>query len=125
MSRLTRRSREKTDAEVRTPRGFVRLEVGLIGPGNSEVIGDKVGRMDRNGMILMDMIPAKSSAYHTAEIRGVRLIQLRNNHAVEEVRQHLVSLGVPVQPEPVMLDQIETRVLGLPLEIFARPSSGS
>lgn len=91
----------ETDAEVRTPRGFVRLEVGLIGVGNSEVIGDKVGRMERNGIILMDMIPAKSSAYRTAEHGGVRLIQLRHNHPVEEVREHLAGLQVPVQTESI------------------------
>lgn len=33
----------ETDAEIRTARGFVRMEVGLIGEGNPEVIGDKVG----------------------------------------------------------------------------------
>ena len=49
----------ETDAEVRTPRGFVRLEVGLIGVGNSEVIGDKVGRMERNG-IISNCAPASS-----------------------------------------------------------------
>jgi len=101
----------ETDAEVKTPRGFVRVEVGLIGVGNSEVIGDKVGRMDRNGIILMDMIPAKSTAYRTAEIRGVRLIQLRNNHSVEEVRQHLSGLHVPVQEEPIAPAQVEQRGL--------------
>ena len=45
----------ETDCEIRTPRGFVRMEVGLIGRGNSEVIADKVGRMERNGIILLDI----------------------------------------------------------------------
>ena len=110
----------ETDAEVRTPRGFVRLEVGLIGVGNSEVIGDKVGRISRNGMILMDKLPAKSSAYRTAEHNGVRLIQLRNNHAVEEVRQHLYDLQVPVQAESITRRQVEQRVLKMPLSAFQR-----
>ncbi len=110
----------ETDAEVRTPRGFVRLEVGLIGVGNSEVIGDKVGRMERNGVILMDMIPATSTAYRTAEHRGVSLIQLRNNHAVEEIRQHLGKLQVPVQAEPITPEQVEQRVLKMPLSAFKR-----
>ena len=110
----------ETDAEIRTPRGFVRMEVGLIGVGNSEVIGDKVGRMDRNGIILMDMIPAKSTAYRTAEHDGVKLIQLRNNHAVEEVRQHLYDLRVAVQPGSITPEQVEHRVLDMPLSAFAR-----
>ena len=110
----------ETDAEVRTPRGFVRLEVGLIGEGNSEVIGDKVGRMDRNGIILMDRISARSTAYRTAEHRGVRLIQLRNNHPVEEVRQHLAELGVSVRSKPIAPEQVEKRVLRMPLSAFER-----
>lgn len=110
----------ETDAEVRTPRGWVRMEVGLIGEGNSEVIGDKVGRMDRNGIILMDMIPPKSTAYRTAEHRGVRLVQLRNNHPVEEVRQHLADLNVDVKKRPITLEKVEQRVLALPLRAFKR-----
>ena len=110
----------ETDCEIRTPRGFVRMEVGLIGQGNPEVIGDKVGRMDRNGIILMDYLPAKSSAYRTAEIRGVRLIQLRNNHPVEELRQHLASLQVPVQGDAISPGEVEQRVLVLPDSAFVR-----
>ena len=108
----------ETDAEVRTPRGFVRVEVGLIGEGNSEVIGDKVGRLQRNSVILMDKIPVNSAAYLTAEHRGVRLIQLRNNHAVEEVREHLAMLGVPVQKDKISLEDVEERVLAMPVTAF-------
>ena len=110
----------ETDAEVRTPRGWVRMEVGLIGEGNSEVIGDKVGRMDRNGLILMDRIPDQSAAYRTAEHAGVRLVQLRNNHPVEEVRQHLAKLNVDVKRKPITLEQVERRVLKLPLKAFKK-----
>ena len=88
--------------------------------GNSEVIGDKVGRMERNGIILMDMIPAKSSAYRTAEHGGVRLIQLRHNHPVEEVREHLAGLQVPVQTESITREQVEQRVMKMPLSAFTR-----
>ncbi len=110
----------ETDCEIKTPRGFVRMEVGLIGQGNPEVIGDKVGRMDRNGIILMDYLPAKSSAYQTAAIRGVRLIQLRNNHPVEELRQHLASLQVPVQPDSISPEEVERLVSDLPDSAFVR-----
>ena len=108
----------ETDAEVRTPRGFVRVEVGLIGRGNPEVISDKVGRMDRNGVILMDMIPARSTAYQTAENRGVRLIQLRHNHPVEELRLHLAGFGVGVQQHEISPQDVEHRVLDMPLTAF-------
>ena len=111
----------ETDAEVRTPRGYVRLEVGLIGKGNSEVISDKVGRMDRNGIILMDILPAKSTAYQTAENKGVRLIQLRNNHPVEELRQHLCGLNVTnAQTDPISAEHVQEKVLLLPLAFFGR-----
>lgn len=110
----------ETDCEIRTPRGSVRMEVGLIGQGNPEVIGDKVGRMDRNGIILMDYLPAKSSAYQTAAIRGVRLIQLRNNHPVEELREHLASLQVPVQPDSISPEEVERLVSDLPDSAFIR-----
>ena len=110
----------ETDCEIRTPRGFVRMEVGLIGQGNPEVIGDKVGRMDRNGIILMDYLPARSSAYRTAEHRGVRLIQLRNNHPVEELRQHLARLQVPVQEDAISPEEVERRVLVMPDAVFVR-----
>ena len=76
--------------------------------------------MDRNGVILMDMIPASSTAYRTAEHRGVRLIQLRNNHPVEEIRQHLAELQVPVQAEEITPYQVEQRVLAMPLTAFDR-----
>ena len=108
----------ETDAEIRTQRGFVRMEVGLIGIGNSEVISDKVGRMERNGIIVMDMIPAESAAYRTAENRGVCLIQLRNNHPVEELRTHLSGLRVHVQPDEISREQVESRVLSMPLSAF-------
>ena len=96
------------------------MEVGLIGEGNPEVIGDKVGRMKRNDIILMDLIPAKSTAYRTAEHAGVRLVQLRNNHPVEEVRQHLAKLNVDVRRNPITPDKVERRVLKLPLRVFER-----
>ena len=110
----------ETDAEVRTRRGWLRMEVGLIGEGNSEVISDKVGRMNRNDVILMDMIPVRSSAYDTAKQRGVHLIQLRNMHPVEEVRMHLKELGVNVAPNQLSPAQVEKRVMGLPLTMFER-----
>ena len=113
----------ETDAEIRTPRGYVRMEVGLIGRGNSEVISDKVGRMDRNGIILMDILPRKSNAYQTAENSGVHLIQLRNNHPVEELRECLVKLKVEhIQREPVSPEEVQARIMSMPLDMFERES---
>ena len=108
----------QTDAEVATARGRVRLEVGLIGIGNPEVIGDKVGRLDRNGVILFDMLPPRSTMWQTAEQSGVKLIQLRNNNAVEELRQHLATLNVGVRAEPVSVTSVEEMILSLSLTVF-------
>lgn len=111
-------SRE-TDAEVRTQRGWLRMEVGMIGGGNPEVISDKVGRMDRNGVILMDYLAPTSSAYENANQHGVKLIQLRNNHPVEELRQHLHDMNISVQGNPITTEEVESRVLNMPTDSFA------
>lgn len=108
----------QTDAEIQTRRGYMRMEVGLIGKGNPEVIGDKVGRMDRNGVILFDTLSNNSTMWQTAEQKGVKLIQLRNNHPVEELRQHLASLGVAVQMEAISPEEVETRVMEMPLQAY-------
>lgn len=113
----------QTDAEVATPRGRVRIEVGLIGEGNPEVIGDKVGRMDRHGVILFDMLPAQSAMWETAAQRGVRLIQLRNNHPVEELREHLVNLGVAARATVITPAEVERATLALPLALFEAQES--
>lgn len=107
------------DAEVATTRGRVRIEVGFIGVGNPEVIGDKVGRLDRNGVVMFDKLPAKSAMWETARRQGVKLIQIRNNHPVEELRCHLLPLGAAVQAEPISLKQVEERILAMPSSRFA------
>ena len=115
----------QTDAEVATPRGRMRMEVGLIGVGNPEVIGDKVGRMDRNGVILFDVLPARSTMWQTAEQKGVKLIQMRNNHPVEELRVHLATLGVSVQSQPITVEEVQQRTLAMDLDHFEHASSDS
>lgn len=111
------------DAEVATTRGRVRIEVGFIGIGNPEVIGDKVGRLDRNGVVMFDTLPASSSMWETARRRGVRLIPMRNNHPVEELRQHLGPLGAAVQGDPISVEQVEQRIMAMPLTRFAPEGS--
>lgn len=106
------------DAEIRTPRGRVPMEVGLIGKGNPEVIGDKIGRLSRNGVILFDVLSPGSAMWETAERAGVKLIQMRNNHPVEELRQHLHQLRVDVRGCPIELGAVESEVLAMPLDGF-------
>lgn len=109
----------ETDAEIRTPRGFLRMEVGLISRGNTEIISDKVGRMDRKSVILIDFIPARSTAYETAKQRGVKLIPLRNNHPIEVLRIHLSSLNVPVNDWDMTTKEVEAKVLAMPDSAFS------
>ena len=68
----------QTDAEIQTLRGFVRMELGLIGEGNPDVIGAKVGRMYRNNLIMFETLSATSAMWNTAEQRSVKL------HSVEK-----------------------------------------
>ena len=108
----------ETDAEIRTHRGYVRMEVGLIGAGNPEVIGDKIARLDRNEIVLVDLLPSKSTTYKAAGQKGVKLIILRNNHPVEELRRHLCELGVAVQKDEITPEEVKSRVRGMPISSF-------
>ena len=74
--------------------------------------------MNRNDVIVFDTLSATSAMWNTAEQRGVKLIQMRNNHPVEELRLHLANLSVPVQAEPISPDEVEKRVMEMPLEAF-------
>ena len=109
----------ETDAEISTRRGNIRLEVGLIGKGNPEVIGDKIGRMARNDVVLCDLLPQGSSMWRAAEQRGIKLIQMRNNHPVEELRQHLLRFSLPVQPKAISMAEVEQRVMAMSLRNFS------
>ena len=108
----------QTDAEIRSPRGWIRMEVGLIGKGNSEVTGDKIERMSRNSIVLFDLLPPTSSMWRNAQDAGVKLIQLRSNNAIEELRHHLQELRVPVVQDALSLDTIEDHIMQLPLDLF-------
>ena len=75
--------------------------------------------MDRNDVILFDTLSATSNMWNTAGQRGIKLIQLRNNNPVEELRQHLANLNVPVQTASISPDEVEKRVMEMPLQAFA------
>ena len=77
-----------------------------------------MGRMDRNGVIMFDALRANSTMWDTAAQRSVKLIQMRNNHPVEELRQHLHSLRVSVQAESISTEEVKKRVMEMPLQVF-------
>ncbi|MCY4313984.1 MAG: CfrBI family restriction endonuclease [Gammaproteobacteria bacterium] len=107
------------DCEMRTPRGMIRMEIGLIGTGNTEVVGDKVERMGKNDIVLVDTLPPKSSMWKTAESSQVKIIQMRNNNPVEELRRHLMALKVEgVHRSELKLEDVAIKVEMLPLSVF-------
>ncbi len=94
------------------------MEIGLIGTGNTEVVGDKVEQMGKNDIVLVDTLPPKSSMWKTAESSQVKIIQKRNN-PVEELRQHLMALKVEgVCGSELKLEDVAVKVEMLPLSIF-------
>lgn len=102
----------ETDAEIRTNRGMIRMDVGLIGHGNPEVVDDKISRVGRNGIILFDKLSSNSNAWANARNERVKLIQMRNSNPVEEMRSHLHKLSVPVS------DEIAKRIRKMDLSMF-------
>ncbi len=103
----------ETDAEVRTRRGTVRIDVGMIGEGNPEVIDDKISRVGRNGVVLFDKLSPNSNAWANGERQNVKMIQMRNSNPVEELRSHLGTLGVGVVPDEIPINDIADKVLAI------------
>ncbi len=116
----------ESDAEVETKRGRVRIEIGLIAPGNQEVIEDKIGRVGRNGIIIFDKLGKGTRVYETAAIQNVKLIQIRNNNPLVELYRHLneltkVELNKPKEKERELSSEIAT----LPKSIFNYTNTSS
>ena len=103
----------ETDAEVRTRRGTVRIDVGMIGEGNPEVIDDKISRVGRNGVVFFDKLSPNSNAWANGERQNVKMIQMRNSNPVEELRSHLEKLGVGVVSDEIPINDIADKVLAI------------
>ena len=107
----------ETDAEIRTPRTTIRMDVAMIGEGNPEVIDDKISRVGRNGIVLFDKLSPKSNAWANGEKVRVKMIQMRNSNPVEAVRTHLQQLDITVA-DSIPLGEVADRVRGLELDKF-------
>ncbi|MCG8605571.1 CfrBI family restriction endonuclease [bacterium] len=115
----------EADAEVESKRGRIRIEVGLIAAGNQEVIEDKIGRVGRNGIIILDKLGARTRVYQTAENSGVKLVQIRNCNPLVDVYRHLRPLARFALAEPPSEpSELEVLVDNLPENIFTVTSSG-
>ncbi len=109
----------ETDAEIQTRRGRIRIEVGLISEGNPEVIRDKIGRVGDRGVILFDKVGTHSTIYETARLRNVKLIQIRHNQPLIELRRHLEPLvTIPLNQIPDDEASISRLVNALPENVF-------
>lgn len=108
----------ETDAEVRTRRGTVRIDVAMIGEGNPEVIDDKIARVGRNGVVLFDKLSPNSNAWANGERQNVKMIQMRNSNPVEELRSHLEKLGVDVLLDEIPRNDIADLVLAIDSDQF-------
>ncbi len=109
----------ETDCEIQTARGRIRVEVGLIAPGNQEVIEDKINRVGTNGVVLFDKVGQKTRIYDTADKHRVKLIQIRNNQPLVEMYRHLSRLvNIELRTPPELEEDIIKAVNMLPNEIF-------
>lgn len=109
----------ETDAEIQTRRTRIRVEVGLIAPGNQEVIEDKISRVGRNGIVIFDKVGKNSRIQNTADKATVKLIQLRNNQPLKAVYQHIKPLmDIKLNTPPETSNDIKKAIMALPEDIF-------
>ncbi len=109
----------ETDCEIRTKRGRIRVEVGLISSGNQEVVEDKINRVGRQGVVLFDKVGSKTRVYSTAESHGVKLIQIRGNQPLVEMYRHLLPIvDIRMKEPPQLEEKIKAEIKQLPSSIF-------
>ena len=77
------------DVEIASHRGRIRMELGLIGQGNQEVIEDKINRVGAGGMVIFDQIGPRSNAWETAQKERVCFIQIRNGRPLTQMYDFL------------------------------------
>lgn len=99
----------ETDAEISTRRGRARMDVALIGTGNQEVSEDKLARVGKNGIVLVDKLGERSKVPANAQRAGVRLIRIQGNLPLSELYNHLE----PLMPQGVLLKKPPTNEKGL------------
>jgi hypothetical protein len=113
------------DAEIETRRGKVRVDVALIGPGNQEVPEDKLSRVGRNGIVLVDKLGPKSKVPGNAAKHGVHLIMIQNHLPLSDLYNYLFNLmpeGVTLKKPPTEPKKIEQLLNKLPDEVFYVPT---
>lgn len=110
----------ETDCEIRTKRGRIRVEVGLISSGNQEVIEDKISRVGKQGVVLFDKVGTNTRIYNTADSHNVKLIQIRGNQPLVEMYRHLLPLvDITLNEPPELEEKIKEAIYNLPANIFS------
>jgi hypothetical protein len=79
----------EADGEVETKRGRIRIDIGLIGEGNQEVPEDKLNRVGRNGIVIVDRLGRQSAVLNTAQRLSVKVVQIRHNFPMSEIYEYL------------------------------------
>ena len=109
----------EVDVEIASRRGRIRVEMGLIGQGNQEVIEDKIARVGTRGMVIFDRVGPRSNAYQTAANNQVAFIQIRNNRPLEAMYGHLSGLvDRALNEPPTDSEGIREALGGLPDDLF-------
>jgi hypothetical protein len=109
----------EADGEVETKRGRIRIDIGLIGEGNQEVPEDKLNRVGRNGIVIVDRLGRQSAVLNTAQRLSVKVVQIRHNFPMSEIYEHLR----PIVPKSIKSpgktrDELKKQLDLLPDEIF-------
>lgn len=113
------------DAEIHTRRGRVRVDVALIGTGNQEVSEDKLSRVGKNGIVLVDKLGLKSKVPANAAAAGVHLTIIQNHLPLSDLYNHLNNLmpdNVKLKKPPTDYNQIKKLLDKLPDEVFYVPN---
>ncbi|NUO78961.1 CfrBI family restriction endonuclease [candidate division KSB1 bacterium] len=109
----------EADGEVETKRGRVRIDIGLIGEGNQEVPEDKLNRVGRNGIVIVDRLGRQSAVLDTAQRLGVKLVQIRHNFPMSEIYEHLKPIAKkPLTSPSQTREKLKKQLDLLPDEVF-------
>jgi hypothetical protein len=102
----TRTAHTKTereiDGKILTHNGKkIHIEIGLISAGNPEIVSDKINRIRKGDILLIDEYGKRSNVKNEADKRGRILIQLRGGNALQELYECLRGrVSVPLVKPP-------------------------
>jgi len=109
----------EADGEVETKRGRIRIDIGLIGEGNQEVPEDKLNRVGRNGIVIVDRLGRQSAVLNTAQRLSVKVVQIRHNFSMSEIYEHLRPIvRKSIKPPGKTRNELKKQLDSLPDAIF-------